>query len=82
MGIASSVATLTEIPVFFFGNRLVKRFGSYGLLLLALGMFGIRSIVYSLVSTPFMVLIVQLFGGTIFPLLWVAGTKNGSSGGS
>ena len=75
MGIASSVATLTEIPVFFFGNRLVKRFGPYGLLLLALSMFGIRSVLYGLVSTPFMVLIVQLFGGTIFPLLWVAGVS-------
>lgn len=75
MGIASAVATLTEIPVFFFGNRLVKKFGSYSLLILALVMFGIRSVLYGLVSTPFMVLIVQLFGGTIFPILWVAGVS-------
>ena len=75
MGIASAAATLTEIPVFFFGNRLVKRFGSYRLLMLALVMFGIRAVLYSLVSTPSMVLIVQVFGGTIFPILWVAGVS-------
>src|SRR5918994_562005 len=75
MGIASSVATLTEIPIFFFGNRLVKKFGSYRLLILALVMFGIRAVLYGMVSTPFMVLLVQLFGGTIFPILWVAGVS-------
>ncbi len=32
MGIASSIATVTEVFIFFFGNRLVKKFGSYGLL--------------------------------------------------
>jgi MFS family permease len=75
MGIASAAATLTEIPVFFFGNRLVKKFGSYSLLIMALVLFGIRSVLYGLVSTPFMVLVVQLFGGTIFPILWVAGVS-------
>ena len=75
MGIASAAATLTEIPIFFFGNRLVKKFGSYRLLMLALVMFGIRAMLYGVVSTPFLVLIVQLFGGTIFPILWVAGVS-------
>lgn len=75
MGIASSIATMTEVVIFFFGNRLVKKFGSYGLLVLALGMSGIRSLLYSLVSTPSMVLILQAFGGTIFPALWLAGVS-------
>jgi MFS transporter, PPP family, 3-phenylpropionic acid transporter len=75
MGIASSIATLTELVVFFFGNRLVKKFGSYGLLILALVMSGIRSLLYSLVSTPAMVLVLQAFGGTIFPALWLAGVS-------
>jgi PPP family 3-phenylpropionic acid transporter len=75
MGIASSIATVTEIFIFFFGNRLVKKFGSYGLLLLALVMFAIRSILYGVVSTPLMVLVIQVFGGTIFPMMWVAGVS-------
>ena len=75
MGIASAVATVTEVPVFFFGNRLVRRFGSYGLLIAALVLFGIRSVLYGVVSTPFMVLILQAFGGTIFPIMWLAGVS-------
>ena len=75
MGIASAIATLTEAPVFFFGNRFVKKFGSYGLLVVALVMFGIRSLLYGIISTPFMVLIVQAFGGMIFPIMWLAGVS-------
>ncbi|HJQ15313.1 MAG TPA: major facilitator superfamily domain-containing protein 6 [Anaerolineales bacterium] len=75
MGIASSIATLTELVVFFFGNRLVKKFGSHGLLVLALVMSGLRSVLYSLISTPSMVLVLQAFGGTIFPALWLAGVS-------
>lgn len=75
MGIASSIATLTEIPIFFFGNRLVKRFGSYGLLVLALLMAGMRSLLFGVVSTPLLVLVLQAFGGTIFPAIWLAGVS-------
>jgi PPP family 3-phenylpropionic acid transporter len=75
MGIAVSIATITEIPIFFFGNRLVKRFSSYGLLLAALAMSGIRSLLYGAVSTPAMVLLVQAFGGMIFPAMWLAGVS-------
>lgn len=75
MGIASSIATLTEVVVFFLGNRLVKKFGSYNLLMLALVMSGLRSVLYSLISTPSMVLVLQVFGGTIFPALWLAGVS-------
>src|SRR5215208_1277456 len=73
MGIASFLATFTELPVFFFGNRLVKRFGSKGLFLLALVLLGIRSLCFAWASVPFAVLIVQGLGGMIFPAMWVAG---------
>lgn len=75
MGIASAIATLTEIPIFFFGNRLVRKFGSYGLLLMALVLLGIRSLLYGVVSTPLMVLVLQIFGGTMFPAFWLAGVS-------
>jgi MFS family permease len=73
MGIASSIATITEFPIFFFGNRLVKRFTSYGLFLLALAMMGVRSLLFAWVSAPFAILIVQAIGGTFFPAMWLAG---------
>jgi MFS transporter, PPP family, 3-phenylpropionic acid transporter len=75
MGFALTIATLTEMPIFFFGDRLVKRFTNYGLLLLALVMVAIRSLLLSAVSTPLMVLVLQAFGGTIFPAMWLAGVS-------
>jgi PPP family 3-phenylpropionic acid transporter len=75
MGIASLVAILTELPIFFFGNRLVKRFTPYGLFLFALVLMGVRSLLFAWVSTPFGILIVQAIGGTIFPAMWLAGVS-------
>ena len=75
MGIALTLSTLTEIPMFFFGDRLVKKFGSYGLLILALGLSGARSLIFAAIRTPLMVLIVQTFGGMIFPAMWTAGVS-------
>ena len=73
MGLALTIATLTELPVFFFGDRFVKWLTSYGLFMLALVLIGIRSLLFAVVSTPLMVLIVQALGGMIFPAMWVAG---------
>jgi PPP family 3-phenylpropionic acid transporter len=73
MGIASMIATITELPIFFFGNHLVKRFGSRGLFMLALVLIGIRSLLFAWVATPFAVLILQAFGGTLFPAMWLSG---------
>jgi len=75
MGFALTISTLTEMPIFFFGDRLVRKFTTYGLLLLALVMVAIRSLLLSVVSTPLMVLALQAFGGTIFPAMWLAGVS-------
>ena len=75
MGIALSIATLTELPIFFFGDRLVRRFTTYGLFILALVLIGVRSLLYAVVTTPLMVLMVQAFGGTLFPAMWLAGVS-------
>jgi PPP family 3-phenylpropionic acid transporter len=75
MGLALTITTLTEMPIFFFGHRLVRKLGSYGLLILALILLGIRSLFYAAVSTPLMVLLVQVFGGTMFPAMWLAGVS-------
>ena len=75
MGMAITISTLTELPIFFFGHHLVKRFTSRGLLLIALFMLGIRSLLYALVNTTPLVFLVQAFGGTLFPALWLAGVS-------
>ena len=75
MGLAITIATITELPIFFFGNRLVKRFTAQGLFYIALVMMGIRSLLYVVASSPMGVLAIQVFGGTIFPAMWVAGVS-------
>jgi MFS family permease len=75
MGTALTIATITEFPIFFFGNRLVKRFGSYGLFTIALLLIGVRSLLYGASNSTTMVMIVQAFGGMVFPALWLAGVS-------
>jgi MFS transporter, PPP family, 3-phenylpropionic acid transporter len=72
MGLALAISTLSEMPTFFLAHKLVKKFGSYSLLTLTLVMFGVRSLLYAAVSVPWMVLVVQAFGGMIFPAMWTA----------
>lgn len=73
MGLSLTIGTLSEIPVFFFGNRLVQRFGSYGLLMLAMVITGVRLVFLGASGTPNLVLFVQFFGGLTFPAMWMAG---------
>jgi MFS transporter, PPP family, 3-phenylpropionic acid transporter len=73
IGLAIMIATLTELPIFFFGNRLLKRFAAQKLFLFSLLMMGFRSIFYALVKTTSAVFVVQAFGGMIFPAMWLAG---------
>lgn len=73
MGFASLIATMTELPIFFFGHRLIRRFKSHTLFITAIVLMGIRALLFSAASTPTMVYFVQALGGTMFPLLWLAG---------
>jgi PPP family 3-phenylpropionic acid transporter len=75
MGIASLIATLTEIPIFFFGNTLVKRYGAQRLVTASLVLMGLRGLMFAAASTPLMVYAVQALGGTMFALLWLAGVS-------
>lgn len=75
MGLALTISTLTELPIFFLGHRLVRKFGSHGLLNLTLLLFGVRGLLYAAVSAPWMVLLVQAFGGMVFPAMWTAGVS-------
>ncbi|MGB8645109.1 MAG: major facilitator superfamily domain-containing protein 6 [Anaerolineae bacterium] len=73
MGLALTAGTLSEIPVLFFGNRLIQRFHARGLLLLAMILTGIRLLAFSLVNAPGLVLLLQLLNGPTFPAMWLAG---------
>jgi PPP family 3-phenylpropionic acid transporter len=75
MGIALTISTLTELPVFFFGHRLVKRFGSYRLFMIALALIGVRSLLYAAIDSSAQIYLVQAFSGMIFPVMWLAGVS-------
>jgi MFS transporter, PPP family, 3-phenylpropionic acid transporter len=75
MGIALAIATLFELPVLFFADRLLKRFKAHGLLVLAMIATGARLLLYAALNFPAGVLVVQILNGLTFPAAWVAGVS-------
>ena len=73
IGFALTIATVTELPVFFFGDVLVKRFKPYGLFLISLILIGLRSVFFGLATTVFMAIVVQAIGGFFYPAMWSGG---------
>jgi PPP family 3-phenylpropionic acid transporter len=73
MWIGMVIATLSEMPVLFFSNRLIKRFNAFGLLLIGLAATGVRLLLFAMVNIPVGIILVQLMSGLTFPLIWVAG---------
>ena len=51
MGIALAITTLGELPILFFSNRLIKRFGAYGLFLLGVTITGMRLLLYAIFNS-------------------------------
>jgi PPP family 3-phenylpropionic acid transporter len=75
MGLALTLATLSELPVLFFADRLLKRMGSFGLLTLGMAVTGIRLLLFAAASAPAGVLAFQFLNGLTFPAVWVAGVS-------
>lgn len=75
MGLALMAGTVSEIPILFFGNQLIKRLRSYGLLLLSVVVTGLRMLLFAACGTPSLVLVIQLLNGLTFPVMWVAGVS-------
>jgi MFS family permease len=73
MGLSLSLATASELVVFFSADRLMRRFGTRGLLVLALAATGCRLLGYSLTHSPGVAFGLQLLHGLSFSALWVAG---------
>ncbi|MEM6430995.1 MAG: MFS transporter [Deinococcota bacterium] len=73
VGLALTMATLSELPLTFYGRQLLARFQSQHLMLFALACVVLRLVLYSLFESPLLVLLVQLLHGFSFSIMWIAG---------
>ena len=73
MGWSLVVATLSEIPLFFFSHRLLQRWGALGVLMIALGANIIRLAAFAVMPGAWAVLPINLLHGFAFSAMWAAG---------
>lgn len=73
MGISLTAATLSELPVLYASDRLLRRFGESGVLLIGLGLYGLRLLLLGWLPAPSLVLGLQLLHGLTFSATWAAG---------
>jgi PPP family 3-phenylpropionic acid transporter len=74
-GLTLTVATLSELPILFFSNRLLSRWNEAQLIGAALLFFAIRALAYSFIHIPWLALLIQLLHGPTFSLMWIAGVS-------
>jgi PPP family 3-phenylpropionic acid transporter len=79
MGFSLTVATLSELPIFFYSDRLLRRWGARGLLAVALGAYALRMFAYAWMPAPGWVLPISLLHGLSFSAMWVAGVSYASA---
>ena len=73
MGFSLTLSTISEFIVFFFADRLIKRWKARPMLVTALFLFALRTLAYSFSVAPWQVLALQLLHGVTFSLMWSAG---------
>jgi PPP family 3-phenylpropionic acid transporter len=78
MGLALTVSTLSELPVWFFSDRMLGRWGTRGVLAVALLAAAVQAFAYSLVQVPWQILPIQLLHGPVFSAMWAAGVAYAS----
>lgn len=72
VGLSSTLAALSEIPMFQYSARLLRRFGPTRLLVTALGVYAFRLLLYALMPTATWVLWLALLQGVSYGLFLVA----------
>lgn len=72
IGLTFTLGTVSEIPILFFGNKLVHRFGAFGLLLLSTAITGARLLLFGAAGSIGPILWLQLLNGFTSPATWVA----------
>ena len=75
LGFALSISTLSELPVLFFGNRLLAKLKPHGILILSMCATMIRLFLYAIFQSAPGILAFQLINGFTFATLWIAGVS-------
>jgi len=75
MGVALSIATVSELPVLFYANRLLARWSAKGLFVFGTLIYVVRALALSFIQMPWMILITQLLHGLSFAAIWVSGVS-------
>ncbi|MEW6756514.1 MAG: MFS transporter, partial [Candidatus Latescibacterota bacterium] len=78
MGMALSVATLSELAVFGLAHRWLDRWGVHRVLAFAMLATAARLLGYAALPHPGWVLLLQLLHGPTFALMWTAGVAGAS----
>jgi PPP family 3-phenylpropionic acid transporter len=72
VGIAAAFATITELPIMFWGEKIIKRYGPWRLLMLAYGVSIMRLVFYSMMSDALWVIPISLLHSFSFGVYWIA----------
>jgi PPP family 3-phenylpropionic acid transporter len=73
VGLSWAVAAMTEAPVVFASGALLRKLGARGLLLLGCGTYALRWMLYAQVTSPGLVLAIQLLHGFSYGAYLVGG---------
>lgn len=75
VGIIIAIETLSELPLFFFANHIITRFGTPACIFACLFAYGLRLTVYVFVQNPWVALPIEVTHGFTYGLLWAAFTN-------
>jgi len=73
MGLSLAISTASEIPLWFYSDRLLARGGPRPMLIFALLVFAVRAFAYGFMQAPWIVLPFSLLHGPSFSVMWAAG---------
>jgi len=72
VGLAATIAALTEIPMFHYSSRLLRRFGPARLLIVAMSVYAFRLLLYAIMPSVTWVLGLALLQGLSYGLFLVS----------
>jgi PPP family 3-phenylpropionic acid transporter len=75
MGLSLLFATISELPILYFSDRLLNRFGAAGMIIFSMSLLVLRLFAYSFIRNPLLVLPIQLLHGPTYAAMWVSGVS-------